>query len=151
MECSEYRRLISRMIDGECDASRRESIAAHLGECEGCRTFLESIQEISAFHRELGELDAPRSLVREVMDDIVEPRRRSRFAGLIRAAVPVAAAVVLVLGIYAGSYLVELYRQPVTNGQLAALELEYLDEYPPESMGDLLMEVTEGGSDERGE
>ena len=151
MDCSDYQRLLSREIDGEIDSSQGAVLEAHLEGCESCRRVRDALREMYTLHRELGELEAPRSLVRGVMDHVARPRRRSRFAGLVRAAVPVAAAAVLVLGIFAGMFLAELYERPGIDQQLAVLELEYLDEYPPGSMGDLFMEVTEGGGDERGE
>lgn len=151
MDCGDYRKMLSREIDGEIDLSQREALEAHLEGCESCRRAREALREMYALHRELGELAPPDTLTAGVMAAVRAPERRGRFAGLIRAAVPVAAAVVLVLGIYAGVFLAEVFERPNVNQQLAALELEYLDEYPPESMGDLLMEVTEGGSDERRE
>lgn len=147
MECSEYRRLISRMIDGECDAPLRESIEAHLRDCEECRAFLESTRELFALHRGLGESAPPGALAASVMGIVEAQEHRSRFAGFMKVVVPIAAAVVLVFGIYAGSALVDLYNQPASNGQLAALDLEYLDEYPPGSVGEAIMTVTEGGND----
>jgi anti-sigma factor RsiW len=147
MECSGYQRLISRMIDGECDDVERESVDVHLRECERCRAFFASMRDVNALHRGLGETSPPLTLTARVMAAVEQPERRSRFAGLMRAAVPVAAAAVLILGFYAGSCLVALYGQPVSNGRLAALELEYLDEYPPGSVGDVVMTATEGGND----
>ena len=151
MDCSDYRKLLSREIDGEIDRSLLEALEGHLRSCESCRMAREVLRETFTLHREIGELEPPRLLTQDVMDGIVEPARRNRFAGFIRAAVPVAAAAVLVLGIFAGTFLTKLYERPSAEQRLAVLELEYLDEFPPGSMGDLIMEVTEGGGDERRE
>lgn len=151
MDCSDYRELLSREIDGEIDPSLHAVLEEHLRSCESCRRYREVLRETYMLHREIGELEPPRSLAASVMDRIVTPAPRSRFAGFVRAAVPVAAAAVLVLGIFTGTFLTRLYERPSAEQQLAVLELEYLDEYPPGSMGDLIMEVTEGDDDDRRE
>ena len=151
MDCRDYQRLLSREIDGEIDPAEHRALAEHLLECENCRNARIAMREAFMIHHELVELQPPRSLVNDVMDGVAHRERRGWFGGWIRSAVPVAAAIVLVLGIYAGVVLTDLYWAPSVEQQLAALELEYLDEYPPGSMGDFLMEVTEGGGDENGE
>ena len=148
MDCSDVRRLLSREIDGELDPSRLKELEAHLERCESCRRAREDLRETYALHRRLGEIEPPLTLVPEIMTAVEGPQRRSRFTGFFRAAVPIAAAVVLILGIYAGVFLSGLHETTGVDQQLAALELEFLDSYPPGSMGDLLMEATEGGDDD---
>jgi predicted anti-sigma-YlaC factor YlaD len=148
MDCRDFRKMLSREIDGEIDHAEEASLAAHLEVCESCRRARAVLREATALHRDLVELEPPLSLANDVMASIVEPERRGRLTGFFRVAVPIAAAVVLVLGIYAGIFLGDLITQPGVNGNLAVLELEYLDEFPPGSAGDVIMTATEGGDDE---
>lgn len=148
MDCRDFRKMLSREIDGEIDRADEASLAAHLEVCESCRRAREALGEATALHRDLVELEPPRTLVTDVMASIEEPERRGRLTGFFKVAVPIAAAVVLVLGIYAGIFLGDLIKQPAINGSLAVLELEYLDEFPPGSAGDVIMTETEGGDDE---
>ncbi len=148
MDCRDFRKMLSREIDGEIDHADEKSLSAHLEVCESCRRAHAALKEATALHRDLAQLEPPRTLVTDVMASIGEPERRGRLTGFFRIAVPIAAAVVLVLGVYAGMFLGDLIKQPAINGSLAVLELEYLDEFPPGSTGDVIMTATEGGDDE---
>lgn len=68
--------------------------------------------------------------------------------GWLRFALPAAAAAVFVLGFWIGSLMHEQYRgeavSTVASGT-EALDLEYLDEYPPGSFGYILTTSYEGG------
>ena len=117
MDCSDFQRLLSREIDGEIDPSRRIELETHLERCENCRRAREALRQTYELHSGLGEMEPPRTLVPDVMAVIEGSQRRSRFTGFTRAAAPFAAAVVLILGIYAGMFLAELYEAPSVDRQ----------------------------------
>ncbi len=148
MDCRDFRKMLSREIDGEIDHADEASLAAHLEVCESCRRAHAAMREATRLHRGLAQLAPPRTLVTDVMAGIGERERRGRLTGFFRIALPIAAAAVLVLGVYTGIFLGDLVRKPVINGDLAVLELEYLDEFPPGSAGDVIMAAMEGGDDE---
>ncbi|VAZ66456.1 MULTISPECIES: anti-sigma factor family protein [Mycobacterium] len=44
MNCNELVELVSKYLDDELDARRRARFDAHLGDCEGCRHYLEQFR-----------------------------------------------------------------------------------------------------------
>lgn len=53
--CEYYEELIGAAIDGEITAEEEAALRAHLEECEGCRSFYESLRAISGIEDELPE------------------------------------------------------------------------------------------------
>ena len=82
--------------------------------------------------------------------DAVEERRTGPTwtHGWLRFALPAAAAVVLFLGVLAGGNLIEVIMP--SNGTDAAevFGLEYLEEHPPGSVGELMLAEAEGGAED---
>ena len=53
--CEYYEELIGAALDGEITAEEEAALRAHLEECEGCRSFYESLRAISGIEDELPE------------------------------------------------------------------------------------------------
>jgi hypothetical protein len=87
-------------------------------------------------------------LVASICAAALESREARAARGWLRFALPAAAAAVFVLGFWVGSLMHERYgggsASSLASGA-AGLELEYLDEYPPGSFGDILAASYEGG------
>lgn len=149
MECSDLRKLISEELDGEIREGDRDLLGRHLDSCEGCREFRESLLEMSALHREMVEVEAPSTILSAVMAATEEQEAEETRKWWFRIPVPAAAVLVMLLGIGIGVFLTEAFTPAAVNGQADVLELEYLDEYPPESVGEVLLSVAEGGGDEQ--
>jgi predicted anti-sigma-YlaC factor YlaD len=146
MGCNEFRMMISKGFDGEIEDSERQALERHLYACEDCRLFKESLIQILLIHRELVEVQPPHSLLSAVIAAVEKPR--SKVQGWINIAVPVAAALIMLLGYLAGDFLAESFVPAGVEDQAELLELDYLEEYPPGSMGDVLMAAMEEGRDE---
>ena len=151
MKCSDVRKEISRELDGMLDERELSSLARHLESCDACREFRAVLAELHSLHRDAEVLDPPISLLTSIMDAVEERSAgRTWTHGWLRFALPAAAAVVLFLGILAGSNLTEMFLP--SNGTDAAevFGLEYLEEHPPGSVGELMLAGAEGGvEDER--
>lgn len=46
MKCEEYEEQISELMDRELDSRRSRELFAHLGGCEACRGFFDSVQQL---------------------------------------------------------------------------------------------------------
>lgn len=148
MDCRDFKKLISRELDGEISDSDRKALDRHIEACDGCRDFKSALARTFSIHRGLPDAAAPPSIVPAVVAAVEreEPVRRAPWWR--RIVVPAAAAVVLVAGTLSGNYLADAF---VTSNGIATaetLELDYLDEYPPGSVGDMLIAAAEGGDNE---
>jgi anti-sigma factor RsiW len=57
MTCKEFVELVTDLIEGQLAETRRVEAEAHVGECDGCATYLEQIRATIAGLRELAESD----------------------------------------------------------------------------------------------
>jgi anti-sigma factor RsiW len=57
MTCREFVELVTDLIEGQLAEARRVEAEAHLGECDGCATYLEQIRQTIAGLRRLAEAD----------------------------------------------------------------------------------------------
>ncbi|MCD6014013.1 MAG: hypothetical protein K0R88_97 [Solirubrobacterales bacterium] len=57
MTCREFVELVTDLIEGELAEAKRVEVEAHLGECDGCATYLEQIQQTIAGLRRLADAD----------------------------------------------------------------------------------------------
>ena len=148
MDCTDYRAMITLREDGELAPERFAELEAHLSACADCRAFESAVSEVSALHASLGEAACSTDVLDGVMAAIGEPRRFGRLTGWLRVAVPAAAALVLFAGVLAGTLIGRETFASVETGDESS-GLEYLDPYPPGSVGDLFASALEGGeSDE---
>ncbi|UCF05710.1 MAG: zf-HC2 domain-containing protein [bacterium] len=147
MDCDGFRKMISRRLDGELGDAELEKLERHLKVCDACRRCLESFGETVSIHKSLIEVSPPPSIVPSVMAAIEEPEPAWWVRGWLKVAVPAAALIVL-LGLQVGGFLTETFVPPQQGDEVAVIELEYLDEYPPGSFGDVLVMASEGGGDE---
>jgi anti-sigma factor RsiW len=150
MKCSDMKKEISRELDGELEQPRAEALAAHLETCEDCRDYRASMQQLYFLHSGLVEVEAPFLLLPSVMSALEESARRDRSSWWLRLAVPAMVALVLFLGVLVGGRLAEMVGPVNGNGQADVFGLEYLEELPPGSIGELMLADSEGGNgDER--
>ncbi len=55
--CQEFVELVTDLIEGQLAEATRVEIELHLGECDGCATYLEQIRQTIAGLRALAESD----------------------------------------------------------------------------------------------
>ncbi len=151
MKCSDIRKRISRELDGVLNEEERSAVAGHLESCDDCREFKTALSRLHTMHGNAEEVEPPASLLPSIMYAVEERGKApARASGWLRFALPAAAAVVLVLGILAGGSLTELIVPSNGTDGNGVLGLEYLEEHPPGSVGELMLAGLEGGvEDER--
>jgi anti-sigma factor RsiW len=149
MDCRDFKKLISRELDGEIGDTDLTELGRHIESCEECREFKAALARTFSVHRGLRDAAAPTSIVPAVLAAIEREESVPRVPWWRRIAVPAAAALVLITGALSGNYLVDAF--VTTNGEATAetLELDYFEEYPPGSVGDMLIAAAEGGGDEQ--
>ena len=145
MECREFRKMISRRIDGAVASADCGELDLHLGSCARCRGFAEVSLAGLAIHRSVTDVDPPRSLVPSIMAALEARPGTGWGRGWLRFAVPAAAAAAAVLGIWIGGLIRESYTPKSVESRADVLELKYLDEFPPGSLSEVLMASNEGG------
>jgi hypothetical protein len=57
MTCQEFVELVTDLIEGQLDEVRLAEARAHVGECEGCATYLEQIEQTITGLRMLAQSD----------------------------------------------------------------------------------------------
>ena len=148
MDCSDFHRMISREIDGEIGMTDRLALDRHLEECDACREYRESLLETFHLHSEMALAQPPSSILAGAMAAVEGSAGKGWMQGWLRIAVPAAAALTVLLGLRVGGFLTETFAPPDTGEHVEVLELDYLGEYPPGSVGDILITVAEGDGDE---
>jgi hypothetical protein len=141
--------MVSRELDGALDGAGREDLDTHLASCAGCRRFRDLSRAGLSVHSSVTEVDPPSSLLPSILAAVEVGPRRGWMHGWLRVAVPTAAAAAVVFGVWIGGFMHESYAPARTGNQTDVLELTYLDEYPPGSLGDILMTSNGGGGDEQ--
>jgi anti-sigma factor RsiW len=149
MNCREYRRAASRQLDGAIDQTERAHLERHVETCPTCRRFREVALAATSIHRRIVEVVPARDLAPSIVAAALRRHEKAWLGGWLRVAVPAAATVVGMLGIWLGGMLTEHLSMSLAHTRTDVLELEYLDVYPPGSMGDLLAASSAGGEDER--
>ncbi len=144
MDCMEYRKSASRVLDGEADAAQEKELFLHLDKCESCRLFYESLQAVSAMHRGIVEATPPSGMLDSVF---AATTRRDIIPGWWKVGISAAAAVVILLGVRIGDYISSSYDDASSPDQAEVLEMDYLEAFPPGSLGERLMVTMEGDAD----
>jgi hypothetical protein len=141
--------MVSRELDGALDGAGREDLDTHLASCAGCRRFRDLSLAGLSVHSSVAEVDPPSSLLPSILAAVEVGPRRGWMHGWLRLAVPTAAAAAVVFGVWIGGFMHKSYAPASAGNQTDVLELTYLDEYPPGSLGDILMTSNGGGGDEQ--
>ena len=149
MDCRNFRTKVSRELDGLLDGADRKDLDAHLASCAGCRRFRDLSLAGLSMHRSVREADPPPSLLPSILAAVEVGPRWEWMHGWLRVAVPAAVAAAVVVGVWIGGLMRESYAPASVGNQMDVLELTYLDEYPPGSLGDILMTSNGGGGDEQ--
>jgi hypothetical protein len=137
------------LIDGELPGEQLQSVEEHIAGCMSCRVFRSSIMEMTAYHRSLADVPPPPSLADGVQAGISGKGERGLLGLLFgHIAMPVFTSLILILGVLVGGMLSGFLIPEEANGSTEVLGLEYLTEYPPESMGDIVIAATEGGGND---
>ncbi len=149
MDCSDFRKMASKKLDGVLGEEDIAELESHISECADCGSFMKLIVEAALIHREMTEIEPPAGLRGAVMASIEGKEAQERFGGRYKIAVSAAAVLILLAGIGTGNFIKEAFTPADLNSHVEQLELEYLDEYPPNSLGEVLMALSGENSDEQ--
>ncbi len=143
VNCKDFKKLISREIDGEITERQRDSLNRHLKTCRSCSLFRESLRSISRIHAGLPDQKPPDSMTDVIMRRVQRVERGNRFAGWARAAVAAAAVLVMIAGAGVGNFIAQRSADIFFHEQESIFGVEYLGVHPPDSMGDVLLAAME--------
>jgi hypothetical protein len=141
--------MVSRELDGALDGAGKKGLDSHLASCAECSRFRDLSLAGLSMHRSVKATDPPLSLLPSILAAVEVGPRRGWMSGWLRIAVPAAAAAAAVLGVWIGGLMHEKYAPARAGDQTDVLELTYLDEYPPGSLGNVLLTSNGGGGDEQ--
>jgi anti-sigma factor RsiW len=103
MRCSEARRLISRLVDGELAPALEQALQAHAAGCESCRAELVGLRDDRTLLQQAAAAEVPPFLVTRVMAEVRQPVAQvRRVPGRVLAAI--AAALLIAVGLGAGVF-----------------------------------------------
>lgn len=144
MDCTESRRMISRLIDGEIEEEERDRLLRHLEGCMECSGFHRFLCDLGSVHADLEEADPPGEMLGSILE---MAEGRGRIAGWKKMMVYAAAAVIILTGAGIGSFLAPRDDASGDEEFVGIEEIRYLDPYPPGSIGEKLLEMAEGEAD----
>ncbi len=148
MKCYFDRNLILRVADGEASRDEKAGVEEHLSQCSTCSRFYRLLNRMNQIHRDMAEQDPPARLFLSVIEQVKKYRRRIRAHNrLIRVAVPVFSVLIVILSVKVGT-LISTILNCDNSKHAEALKLEYLDEHPPNSAGDIFTTVMEEKEDD---
>lgn len=158
MKCSQIKKKLSAYLDGEIEASERESIARHLKTCTSCRAELAALVQVKDTLSVLPGMAAPPFFMTRLRQRIKDEkswveRPMSILEKIRRAAVYAAAFAGVVVSLFAGSQMGRtLYQelasdaQPVSGENADILGLGSFEEFPTGSLSDVYSELITGGN-----
>jgi anti-sigma factor RsiW len=97
MNCREVTKYLDTYVDSELEAGRIIEVDTHLEDCARCRSIVLLKRTLKSEIRDLGQINAPEHLRRQILDK-ANPRRKRRMAVAI-AAIPLAAAAALIIAL----------------------------------------------------
>jgi anti-sigma factor RsiW len=141
MDCNEYQKQISMLIDGELGESSSQALKTHLSSCSACSR---SYERLEALHKTLNDVGLswpPLGLASRVKGRLAEQSARTRgriFASAWRQ-VPLFALIVLLaigLGSLAGRSMSE-----ILLGDTSETKLQYLISDAGQSFSDIVLDL----------
>lgn len=143
VNCEDFKKLISKEIDGAITGPERDSLIRHLDTCRSCSDFRESLRSIHRIHAGLPEQEPPATMIEAVMREVQLAERGRRSAGWAGAAVAAAAVLVMIVGAGVGDFIARRSADILYQEEESLFDVQYLGAYPPDSMGDILLAAME--------
>ena len=158
MRCRSIKKRLSAYQDGEIAEKERERIAAHLSECQACRSAYAEMEQVWQSLEKIPEIEASAGFEGRLFERIntvpaLRSRWRFRWLDWVYRAypAPAMAAVVLLVGIVLGGYLGTTLVSGFSSApaQVQALKadtdifsLKVFSAVPPGSLGDGYLRMT---------
>jgi hypothetical protein len=113
--CNEYEVELSAMLDGESDPATAVMLLDHVSECSSCREFYRELRSFQSLVDDLSLEGAAETEPRFAAEPARPERRRSWFGAPPRWAWGLAAAAVVIVGLWAANSYDLLNRQPIVT------------------------------------
>jgi anti-sigma factor RsiW len=160
MKCTQVIRRLSAYLDREVSNEDKALISRHLDTCPGCRQELERLTRLSGYLALIEDVEVQPYFMTRLRQRIAD--REAKHAApwwfsewIRRAAIPVAAAAVLILTALTGSYFGKAVYHWKTGGESGAvMEVAnhagsvLFNESPKSSLGQFTNQLCEGGISE---
>jgi predicted anti-sigma-YlaC factor YlaD len=157
MKCSEIRKKLSALLDGEVTGEEKRLISEHVKSCEFCQKEFEALSQVSEVLEVMDEVHvSPFFLTRlkqKIADQKVKAGIRFPFMEWIRrVTIPIAATVLIIMSFVVGSNLGKMMHQKraeimaKSDAEIAnTLGVSSLGEFPEGSLGWAYNNVLIGG------
>lgn len=148
MRCTTAHRLMSASLDDELSARERESLTAHLAQCEACgKDFL----ALQGMHRILGQAEqfsAPSYFSRRLMTRLDNAAARPLFSPLwARFAEGLVILAVIGIGVVSGNLFSNSMGLGTSDQGIASMSLEVFEAAPPQSLSGAYLAMLEVGNE----
>lgn len=153
MHCNQEQ--IEALLDGELTGPEGDAVLAHLRDCPGCRSYYRQLLAMEQALR-ADTAPVPEDLLPDIMNRVHATSQRRRRQPWLRAAMGMAACLVVVLGIYLVRQQAEkggdspfsgILPDSSANNSVGADEDTFTDEVTPSDGG---LTFASGGTEERG-
>ena len=152
MHCNQEQ--IEALLDGELTGPEGDAVLAHLRDCPGCRSYYRQLLAMEQALR-ADTAPVPEDLLPDIMGRVHATSQRRRRSPWLRAAMGMAACLVVVLGVYLVRYQVEkgsdspfsgILPDSSANNSVGADEDTFTDEVVPSDGG---LAFASGGAEEQ--
>lgn len=143
MKCTDQRRALSALLDGELSSDDMSSLEAHLEECADCRAYADELRRLDADIASMPRVRADRDLSRRVKAAISEERTREAERLPLWTKVPVTALILITalgLGSLAGDSVSAILLGEPARSQSAMI----MPGDSPPSLADVMSDVGAG-------
>lgn len=153
MHCNQEQ--IEALLDGELTGPEGDAVLAHLRDCPGCRSYYRQLLAMEQALR-ADTAPVPEDLLADIMGRVHDTPQRRRRQPWLRAAMGMAACLVVVLGIYLVHQQAEkggdspfsgILPDSSANNSVGANEDTFTDEVTPSDGG---LTFASGGTEEQG-
>lgn len=153
MECKRVKENLSAFIDNELEGKKRLEIEEHLADCPVCNQEAKLLTQAWNALEVWEKIKASDSFEVRFWQRVREREQRQflpqrLFRKIIQIPVPVAAAIVLVIGLLLGNYLGNILYPKETKASKEKINFLYLDNFkdlPPESIGGVYISLVSQG------
>lgn len=128
MKCSDARKIISEVVDGEVDSSVESDFFKHMSECDNCNNEYMEIKNICDAVRNIPDVELPENLHRNIIEkvnDIAQAENKKHiFSKLkLKGFMGTASAAIIILAFLLPTYFSqnEFYEKPYSKNENSAI------------------------------
>lgn len=145
MKCQKAHKLISLYIDGELPKQNMKTVEDHMKACHKCQAEFEESKKLNNLFANADKFKAPYGFHTKVMANISSGKAKGTSGIPVFALFAEAIAIILVIvfGIFSGSFLIKDYMPDKAGDIMASLSLDAFDSAPSDSLAGAYLAMTE--------